>query len=573
MIRFWRQLLPAYIFTMPVIFGTYFWALLIHFADSINNNSGHLIRRIIIVTTLHVGVYAALFIFKQIVLDRVRPGLVPSLTLAALALIGISRGFFFENWLFAWDISSTKDVGLRMQTSLVNTVSCFSVGIIGTANSRMYQIKSAQLLNKIDRLQQIKVDALSRIKLIDTKAVADIKTQLETYVIKMQGKSINEILQILQIMIDTVVQPLSRQLEVQSDKWQPSVSQESKIQVNWFKAFKSSLNPEKISYRLIPILMIVSSLPTVIKKTPFLTAFLCLVLSYCVGFFVGKLFRSILANKIVIFGSYLIATTFTGFAMGVSTLPMTQNYNAPIGFLILSTISYPITASLVSMISNADEQLSIATNELAQATEELEWNVARIREAHHQNQRSLARTLHGTVQAKLASAYLDLEKMNLEEEHNPERINQILAEIQDSIATFDVPQPAQNNLSKLIAKTQENWASVAVISFQISEEDLDSVHCDTLSVVALIDVIPELVFNAIKHGKANTIDISIKFTDERVVELTVQDNGKNELINLGSGIGTKILDESSISWNRKRVDGNTTTTAEFAYSLDKTLPN
>ena len=98
----WHQLLPAYIFTKPVVIGTYLWALLIHFADSINNESGNIILRIFIVTTLHTGVYVVLFLVKQVVLDRLKPSFVPSLTLATLAVIGLSRGFLFENWLFAW---------------------------------------------------------------------------------------------------------------------------------------------------------------------------------------------------------------------------------------------------------------------------------------------------------------------------------------------------------------------------------------------------------------------------------------------------------------------------------------
>lgn len=573
MIRFWRQLLPAYIFSKPVFFGTYFWALLVHFADSINNDSGNIILRIVIVTTLHTGVYAALFLFKQIMLDRVKPGLVPSLTLATLALIGLSRGFFFENWLFAWDISGSKDVGLRMQTSLVNTISSFSVGIIAIANSRMHQLKNAQLLNELDRLEQIKENALARIKLVDTKAIEGIKNQLDTYLKSMQGRSISEILIILRTMIDTVVQPLSRQLELQTNNWHPPVSRENKIHVNWLKAFKSGLDPRKISYGLIPILMIVSALPTVNKNSPFLIGIPSLSLAYCVGFFMGRLFRAIFANKRVNFGAYLLTTTSTGFAMGLSTLPMTQNYDAPYGFLILSTISYPITASFVSMVSSADAQLSIATRELAQTTEKLEWNVARIRKAQHQNQRNLGRALHGSVQAKLASAYLELEKINLEGIDKPERVRQILAEIQLSIATLETQKPENVDLPKTIAKTTENWASVAAVTCHISEQDLESIHRDALSEAALVDVIPELVFNAIKHGKANAIDISVKFKDERIVELTVQDNGIHELFNLGSGLGTKILNESAISWSRERVDGSTVTTAEFAYSLEKSLPH
>ena len=573
MIRFWHQLLPAYLFTIPVFIGTYLWSLLIHFGDPANNDSGNPVLRIIVLTTLHIGVFATLFIFKRILLDRLKPGLVPTLTLATLAFVGISRGYFLEIWLSAWDISGFNDVGLRMQTSLLTTVSTYSVGIVTTANSRMHQIKSARLLNELDRLEKIKVDALARLNLMEIEAVEGIKKQLDTYVKSMQGKPVSEILPILRTMIDTVVQPISRELEVQKNNWSPPLSREDKIQVNWIKAFKNGLNPGKIHYRLIPILLIVTALPVVIQNTPFYLAFFPLFLSYCAGFLIGKFFSSIFVDEAPNFGKYLFASLCTGFVVGVCTLPMTQNYDQPYRFLILATVTYPITASLVSMISSADAQLVIATKDLAEATEKLEWNVARIREVQHQNQRNLARALHGSVQAKLASAYLELEKVDEKEVGSQETVNQIISEIQKSVAALSGQQPQGIDLLELLAQTQVNWASVAAITCQISDEDLKSIQRDDLSTVALIYVIPELVFNAIKHGKADLIDISIRFKNERIVELTVRDNGIHELINVGSGLGTKILNESAISWNRKRVAGSTITKAEFAYSLEKVLPN
>ena len=567
----WQQLLPAYIFTKPVLYGTYSWALLIHFADSINNDSGNIILRIVIVTVLHVGVYAALFFFKQVVLDRVKPGLVPSLTLATLAVIGLSRGFLFENWLFAWDISSPRDTGLRMQTSLINTVCSFSVGIIATANSRMHQIKNAQLLNELDRLEEIKATSLARIKAINHDAIEEIKSELEKYTKSLHGRSIKEVLIILRTMIDSVVQPLSRQLAVRDNNWHPPASREVKIQVNWINAFKSGLNPGKIHFVLVPFLMIFSSLPTVIENSASIFDNIFIFFAYCVAALIGKLFSHIFSNKSTNFGIYLIATLATGFVMGLSALPSTRNYESPYGFLILSTLTYPVTASLISMLFNANQQLSISSKKLTQATQELEWNVARIREAQHQNQRNLARALHGSVQAKLASAYLELEKIDQGKIDNPERVNQLLAEIKDSIVAINTKQPEHEDLLRLIAKTQENWISVAAVTSQIS--DLELIQQDVLCAVALIDVIPELVFNAIKHGKATAIEISINLKDQRTVELTVKDNGVNELIELGSGLGTKIMNESAIAWKHERVSGYTVTSAEFAYSLEKSLPS
>jgi signal transduction histidine kinase len=288
---------------------------------------------------------------------------------------------------------------------------------------------------------------------------------------------------------------------------------------------------------------------------------------------VGKFFNLIFINQTANFGLYLFATVFTGFAMGLCTLKMTQNYDSPYALLVLGTFTYPITASLVSMVSSADAQLVIATNQLTQATEMLEWNVARIREVGHQTQRNLARALHGSVQAKLVSAYLELEKINLDEVSNPERVNQILAEIEGFIQTFDSHQPEHIDISKLVFNIRENWASVAEVTCQISDEDMELIHRDVLVGATLVDVIPELVFNAIKHGKANVIDILIRFKNEWVVELTVQDNGIYELTAVVSGLGTKILNESAISWNRERVANQTVTRAEFAFSLEMALPN
>jgi signal transduction histidine kinase len=491
--------------------------------------------------------------------------------LGTLAVIGLSRGFLFENWLFNLGISAIEDTGLRMQTSLINTVCSFSVGIIATANSRMHQVKNAQLLNELDRLEEIKFTSLARIKAINNDAIEEIKSELFKYTKSMHGRSINEALVILRTMIDSVVQPLSRQLAVQDNNWHPPTSREVKVQVNWIQAFKSGLNPGKIHYVLVPLLMILSSLPTVVENSSSVFDNLFIFLAYFVAVLIGKVFSFIFTDKSADFGKYLFATLATGFIMGLSALPSTQNYDSPYGFLILSTLTYPVTSSLISMLFSANEQLTIASKNLAKATQELEWNVARIREAQHQNQRNLARALHGSVQAKLASAYLELEKINLGEIDSPEKVDQLLAEIQESIATINTRQPEHEDLPRLITNTKENWDSVAAVTSQIS--DLELIQQDVLCVVALIDVIPELVFNAIKHGKATAIEISIKLKYQRVVELTVKDNGVHELIDLGSGLGTKIMNESAISWKRERVSGYTITTAEFAYSLDKLLPN
>lgn len=568
MIRFWHQLLPAYIFTRPIIIGTFLWALLVHFADSINNDSGNVTYRIVIISCLHLGVYGALFIIKQLLLDRVKPNFVPPLTLLALFVVALFRGFLLEHWLFAWEITQSLDIGLRMRTSTVNTVSSFSIAIIATASARSHQMKNAHLHNELVRLESIQTHALAEIESVDSQAIEIIRADLKAYVDSMQGRSIDKVLVILKEMIDKVVQPISRRLENEVNLWTPPVVEEAKVRVNWFQAFKDGLHPGKINYVFVPTVMIFSSLPTVLKNTAFTMACIYLLFTYMVGVLIGKMFKKLFESHNVNYLLYSLVTLITGFAMGLTTLIMTRDYDSPFGFLPLATIFYPITAAFISMTTSADEQISNDTRKLATTAQALEWNIARIRETQHQNQRNLARSLHGSIQAKLASSYLELERTSFQDPAAKNRLDQIIDELQLSIAGITNARQSDDDLHQLMAKIQENWESVAEISYSVTEFDLAMLHRDQLCMATIFDAIPELVFNAIKHGAANKIHISAGFNSDRVVQLMVEDNGVEEEIGIGSGLGTKILNDSSLSWKRNRHNGKTITQADFAFSAN-----
>jgi len=567
--RYWRQLLPAYLFTWPVFIVTYAWAILVHFADSINNSSGELARRFIVITVLHTIVFVILYGVKELILDRVRPTYVPSLLFLSFACVAILRGFLMEYWLYTWDVIPILDLTLRMMTSLFNITSTFSFATITTANTRRHIMTKSHLLNEVARLENLKADALVGIKSVDSDAVRSIKTELFYYVNSMQGRTIPEVLTILRTMIDKVVQPLSRRLETEFFPWTPPEIQVKTVKVDWYRAFITSLNPQKIHYFLVPFLMIAVSIPTVLSRTPLSIAVIGLSLTYLTALLVGKGLQSVLRKRSSSIGTYILATLITGFLMGVSNLLMTRNYESPNGFLVLATIFYPFTSALVSMLTGAEEQLVQSTKELAETTAELEWNVARIREFQHRSQRALARTLHGEIQAKLSSTYLELERLS----HNPassqEKLQEFVDVIRESIGSIQVDTKSPDDLMEVIEKVRRNWANVAEIRCAINGVDLEKIKQDPLCTVALVDVIPELVFNGIKHGNATQIDVSLQFISDRVLRLTVKDNGVRGLVELRVGLGTRVLNESSISWMRERREPMTITTAEFAFSTSQ----
>ena len=568
MSRYLRLLLPAYLFTWPVFITTFAWALLVHFLDSINNDSGDIAKRVVIITTLHLMLYVILFVAKRSYLDRIKPAYVPTLLFISLSAAAIFRGFVMEQWLFTWNITDSLDLGLRMRTSLLNSATSISIAIIAAANTRRHHMTKALLLNETARLENIKENSLESIKKLNKNAVTSIKTELTFHVNSMQGKSALEILNILKTMIDKVVQPLSRRLDLEFKPWSPPEVRQTEIRIDWYQAFRTSLNPKSIRYGLVPLLMTVVALPTVLKYSELVVAISGLCFSFITGYLVGRFLQRLFkADSGTIF-SYFFVTILTGLAMGLSTIPLTKNYESPFGLLILGTILYPFTASIISLLTGADEQLAKSSLELEAMTEELEWNVARIRESQYRSQRTLARNLHGSVQAKLASSYLELEQLNNIGAVSDSKIQETVAAIQQTIDSISIEPELPNDLKSVIQKIQENWAAIAEIQLDISAQDLEKIQKDPLCMATLLDVIPELVFNGIKHGAATRITIAIRFKSDRVIRLTVVDNGKNQLQGSKIGLGTKILNESSMAWNRERENDSTLTSADFAFSLN-----
>lgn len=568
MTRYWRLLLPAYLFTWPVFFSTLSWALLVHFLDSVNNDTGNVIERVIIISVLHVVVFALVFIAKKLYLDRLKPAFVPGFLFSTLALVSILRGYLMENWLFVWDITATLDVGLRMRTSLLNTLITVSIAIIAAANTRQHQMTKSRLLNEVDRLENVKLTVLTNIDILETNATKEIKKDLMGHVQIIQTQKIDDVLVSLKTLIDKVVQPLSRKLETEFKPWIPPAIAETDIRVNWYQVFKSSLRSGQLHYLFTPSLMVLVVTPTVLENSPLISACLGLSLSFTIGAVSGKFARKLLQSKTPSPALYFALTIVIGFLMGLSSLPLTTNYDSPYGLLILSTTFYPFASSIISFLTNADEQVRNASKELEKTTQELEWNVARIRESQHRSQRELARSLHGTVQAKISSSYIELENLKRAGQLTEQKLSEVLKEIETAISSIGANPGSVEDLISVLEKVKENWAAVAEIAISIDSDDVSTIDQDPLSKIALFDVVPELVFNAVKHGQATHIKVSIYFIDDRTIRLDVLDNGSQGLLESRVGLGTKILDESAISWLRERRDNQTLTSANFAFKID-----
>jgi signal transduction histidine kinase len=367
-------------------------------------------------------------------------------------------------------------------------------------------------------------------------------------------------------LINKVVQPLSRNLATQNRLWTPDFISSPKFQISWRILLSRSFNPRKVNYVTIPLLLTLIVFPTVLLRSSLIEAALGLMLTNAVAISLGFFFRRIYIKRHGSTLEYFVVVSVTGLALGISSTYLTRDYENKNSLLLPGLLFYLISSMILSLISGAEEQRTAAASELKLTVEQLEWNVARIRESQRQDYRRLSRNLHDRVQAELSSKYLELEKFIVQDNLSNEHLLTVIAGFHRLIDGLSDRQENIDPIDVVIEKVRENWSSIAKISLEFDPKILKTIEEDLLCRTSIIDVIPELVFNGIKHGKATEIDLLLELIGEERVRLSVIDNGSFEKVESATGLGTTMLNEACISWTRERSNARTVTVTDFAFS-------
>jgi signal transduction histidine kinase len=241
------------------------------------------------------------------------------------------------------------------------------------------------------------------------------------------------------------------------------------------------------------------------------------------------------------------------------------NEPQPLVFVIIAPVLALLISSFLAVSEAARDQNLELEAELTATTTDLRWALTRAREQYRQRERGLAHALHGRVQASLAAAFVRLERAVAQGANDDALLVSLQAEILEVLAELDFRGSAPDPIDRVIALTQSNWSGSVHLDFSIEENVKQALSLDSLCARSVNDLIPELVFNSVRHGSATAIRVELELADTRTLCLTVIDDGSNDVIATRYGLGSALLDDSSISWTRTRGGERTTTTCMLPY--------
>ena len=431
-----------------------------------------------------------------------------SILIFAFFLMGATRGFTVSYLAEEFALVDQANYAWRVGAGMFLTAAWYGVGNAAVFEIRDYSKSMAkltgELLKQSDYLEQSERELTSSreevlqetLKLVDLGLI-----QVET-----KGKDKNELQQIsneLHRLVDEGLSPLIAKLQNSITKPDFLIAPYQKVSGLKIAQIAFIRNPFHILTAII--LQTISAIASKIWGFGFLGAMadlllvsLAIALSYTIGFFILERLR----NPTVKFFSNMLFLTLPALISGLSPMIVVPGSEFD-GVVFLSLFNNVFAAGFLSAIGFAAKaEAERVIKDLNVAIEQTALARSRAEQLRLLEKKRLSRILHGSVQSKIRSLALQIERTGTAPEKSK------LDEFRNSIVE-EISNPSRGNLIDFLFELKELWGASAEITYSLDDEIPDILFDDNNAHVAVIEIIREVVSNAMKHSDSTKLAIKI----------------------------------------------------------------
>ena len=227
------------------------------------------------------------------------------------------------------------------------------------------------------------------------------------------------------------------------------------------------------------------------------------------------------------------------------------------GTLILNIVITAFIGWALALLRATGNQLARTDMEIEKLRHELEWEIARANQTQWQQQRALARALHGPLQSAVNAAALRIDAAVRNGTVTPELVDGERVSIIDALGYL--PTAAADRIPDLeldFRRIQGTWAGLCDITFEVSDGVLAKLAADPACSSAVTDIVTESCANAIRHGHATTIVVAIAQPDShRLVTIVIVNDGATSDPASHSGLGTSLINDVALESRLEKTAG------------------
>lgn len=212
----------------------------------------------------------------------------------------------------------------------------------------------------------------------------------------------------------------------------------------------------------------------------------------------------------------------------------------PVTFLasLLPLVVVTAGTSLMRVVererADLEDELTLQSTSATRAAARLQAVVA-----HEQHR--LARTLHADVQSAVNAASLMLDRAARDGTVTPELIDDVALRVAASVERFLRGGASPRPFLERIDEVRSLWSGVCDVRVDVGQDVADRIDADAVTRDLIVDLIAEACANAVVHGAAREVRVSLLHEQDGEVALRVEDDGAAR--STGPDPGAALRDE------------------------------
>lgn len=502
-----------------------------------------------------LSLIAVLALGKLVLKTRLPAAIKPVVTLVFIVGATVAAVVTDDTLLQLTHFTNESRLVARLTLSLVGLpIAMIITGLIVTA-LREQSRQNQALLAAAEELLTTRAQASERISDRRSQITKRINDEISNEIALLDDGSSPVSPTEMKALLDDVVRPLSYDLERESVREEPAVTALPNSKVEWSAVFVATVNGKPFHP------LAAAAWPTA-TTTSFVTAnFGPIGLLTGVGFFATYALTLWLFSRAWNWGASRMSTPakamFLVLSFGVSAWVATWVIKIAVAHELFAggrEIAWLFVCEMfswtIALLFTANALLHRTSKTLSATVDELQREVISLNTAYRRLQRGISRVLHGPVQHAIAASIYQLQSTP-DAATDARVLGEVKKRVTAALELISSSESATPNLREAFSELTELWANVSPIDIEVSEDDLALIQRDDHAAHAVHELVGEACVNAMKHGEASHIVVTIAVDREaRLINVGVQNDGKPLAVDARNGLGSKLLDEMCISWSR-----------------------
>ena len=553
-----------------VFWSTLAFSFLAHALGSSDLATGNILARLAAVTLAHLAMMIILALARQ-AFWRLNASLATlALIIGGYILAGAIRGLTLQITLYSLGAADTGYSTYR----LIGGVVVMATGLIWAAFAfgikAEWGAKRATLSGTKQQLESLLADSETRLEVEASDTMSTIESMLQTALLPELAESPQRALTKLQALINDTLRPLSALLASNQPKLELVRLDPTAYRFRWTTALTHLKLRESSRPFTIGLILATLAVNGFVQYLPEISARWLLLLSFVVLASGLSLSRFVLAGLVdrlppsIRVIAVLAVLFLVGFVGGLGVLSLGDDPLVAVTLSANGGVASALLGALFGINHAASKEMESIELQLKNYEHKLRWTIAALNGQHWLQKKQFARKIHGPIQSEVAAAAIRIER-SLSTGEVTESGEVVLRNLRDRLAKILDDTKGTSDVRPVLAEIAETWHGLCKIELEMSEEVEQTLKQDATCVETVLEIAREACSNAIRHGSAEDILLTVEMANHELVKLTVRNDGTKVDIDSKRGVGSAYLDDCTYSHALEMNEDGAILTATIPY--------